>query len=135
MTSQHQNTFSDRKISNTTMVTTSLNGPPYKQKNSNRINDKNSNITKKESTFIIQNNKEIININNEYYKLEKILADKKIMADNSNKEYKAVKESYNSKLYELEKIKEKYEILKQKNSNLKLMIMNIMKSKNITKDN
>ena len=135
MTSQHQNTLSDRKISNTTMVTTSLNGPPYKQKNSNRINDKNSNITKKESTFIIQNNKEIININNEYYKLEKILADKKIMADNSNKEYKAVKESYNSKLYELEKIKEKYEILKQKNSNLKLMIMNIMKSKNITKDN
>ena len=55
MTSQHQNTFSDRKISNTTMVTTSLNGPPYKHKNSNRINDKNSNITKKESTFIIQN--------------------------------------------------------------------------------
>ena len=40
MTSQHQNTFSDRKVYNTTMVTTSLNGPIYKQKNSNKIYDK-----------------------------------------------------------------------------------------------
>ncbi len=134
MTSQHQNTFSDRKISNTTMVSTSLNGPIYKQKNSNKIYDKSSNITKKESTFINQNSKEVVNINNEYYKLEKIYQDKINELDNSHKEYKSVKETYYKKLYNLEKTKEKYEALKQKNSNLKLMIMNLMKLKNITKD-
>ena len=68
MSSLHQNTFSDRKISNTTVVSTSLNGPPYKQKNSNKIYDKSSNITKKESTFINQNSKEVVNINIEYSK-------------------------------------------------------------------
>ena len=134
MSSLHQNTFSDRKISNTTVVSTSLNGPPYKQKNSNRIYDKSSNITKKESNFMNQNSKEMVNINSEIFKLEKILADKKNEVDISNKEYKAVKETYTKKLYELEKTKEKYEALKQKNLNLKLMIMNLMKLKNITKD-
>ena len=76
----------------------------------------------------------MVNINNEFYKLEKILADKKNEVDISNKEYKAIKETYTKKLYELEKTKEKYEALKQKNSNLKLMILNLMKLKNITKD-
>ena len=94
MTSQHQNTFSDRKVYNTTMVTTSLNGPIYKQKNSNKIYDKSSNITKKESAFIYQNSKDLVNINNEYCKLEKIYLDKKIELDMSCKEYKEIKESY-----------------------------------------
>ena len=76
----------------------------------------------------------MVNINSEIFKLEKILADKKNEVDISNKEYKAVKETYTKKLYELEKAKEKYEALKQKNSNLKLMLMNLMKFKNITKD-
>ena len=134
MTSQHQNTFSDRKVSNTTMVTTSLNGPINKQKNSNKINDKSSNITKKESAFIYQNSKDLVNINNEYCKLEKIYLDKKIELDMSCKEYKEIKESYIRKSYSLEQIKQKYELMKQKNENLKLMIMNLMKLKNITKN-
>ena len=134
MTSQHQNTFSDRKVYNTTMVTTSLNGPIYKQKNSNKIYDKSSNITKKESAFIYQNSKDLVNINNEYCKLEKIYLDKKIELDMSCKEYKEIKESYIRKSYSLERIKQKYELMKQKNENLKLMIMNLMKLKNITKN-
>ena len=137
MTSHHQNTFSDRKVSNTTMVSTSLNGPINKQKISNRINDKSSNITKKESNyinFINQNSKEFNNMNNEYNKLEKIYQDKKIESDMSYQELKQVKEIYMKKANDLEKTKEKYEILKQKNSNLKLMLMNLMKFKNITKD-
>ena len=137
MTSNHQNTFSDRKVSNTTMVSTSLNGPINKQKISNRINDKSSNITKKESNyinFINQNSKEFNNMNNEYNKYEKIYQDKKIELDMSYQELKQVKEIYMKKANDLEKTKEKYEILKQKNSNLKLMLMNLMKFKNITKD-
>ena len=137
MTSHHQNTFSDRKVSNTTMVSTSLNGPINKQKISNRINDKSSNITKKESNyinFINQNSKEFNNMNNEYNKYEKIYQDKKIELDMSYQELKQVKEIYMKKANNLEKTKEKYEILKQKNSNLKLMLMNFMKLKNITKD-
>ena len=134
MSSLHQNTFSDRKISNTTVVSTSLNGPPYKPKNSNKIYDKSSNITKKESTFINQNSKEVVNINIEYNKLEKIYQDKINEFDKSQIEYKSVRETYYKKLYNLEKTKEKYEALKQKNSNLKVMIMNLMKLKNITKD-
>ena len=134
MSSLHQNTFSDRKISNTTVVSTSLNGPPYKPKNSNKIYDKSSNITKKESTFINQNSKEVVNINIEYNKLEKIYQDKINEFDKSQIEYKSVKETYYKKLYNLEKTKEKYEALKQTNSNLKVMIMNLMKLKNITKD-
>ena len=137
MTSHHQNTFSDRKVSNTTMVSTSLNGPINKQKISNRINDKSSNITKKESNyinFINQNTKEFNNMNNEYNKYEKIYQDKKIELDMSYQELKQVKEIYMKKANDLEKTKEKYEILKQKNSNLKLMLMNLMKFKNITKD-
>ena len=134
MTSQHQNTLSDRKISNTTMVSTSLNGPLNKQKISNKIYDKSSNITKKESAFIYQNSKDLVNINNEYCKLEKIYLDKKIELDMSCKEYKEIKESYIRKSYSLEQIKQKYELMKQKNENLKLMIMNLMKLKNITKN-
>ena len=137
MTSHHQNTFSDRKVSNTTMVSTSLNGPINKQKISNRINDKSSNITKKESNyinFINQNSKEFNNMNNEYNKYEKIYQDKKIELDMSYQELKQVKEIYMKKANDLEKTKEKYEILKQKNSNLKLMLMNLMKFKNITID-
>ena len=137
MTSQHQNTFSDRKVYNTTMVTTSLNGPIYKQKNSNKIYDKSSNITKRESNYINymnQNSKELNNMNNEYNQYEKIYQDKKIELDMSYQELKQVKEIYMKKANDLEKTKEKYEILKQKNSNLKLMLMNLMKFKNITKD-
>ena len=134
MTSNHQNTFSDRKVSNTTMVSTSLNGPIYKQKFSNRIYDKSSNITKKESNYINPNYKELNNMNNEYNKYEKIYQDKKIELDISYKELKEIKEIYMKKTYSLEKTKEKYELLKQKNSNLKLMLMNLMKFNNITKD-
>ena len=59
---------------------------------------------------------------------------KKIEVDMPYQELKQVKEIYMKKANDLEKTKEKYEILKQKNSNLKLMLMNLMKFKNITKD-
>ena len=49
------------------------------------------------------------------------------------KEYKKANENYYKKLENLSKNKEKYEILKQENNNLKLMIMNIMKIKSETK--
>lgn len=134
MTSHHQNTFSDRKVSNTTVVSTSLNGPPIKPKNSNKIYDISSNVTKKESVFVNQNNKEMVNINIELNKLEQNYQDKKIELDNSYIKLKDIKESYIKKLNELEKTKDKYESLKLKNSNLKLMIMNLMQLKNIIKD-
>ena len=59
---------------------------------------------------------------------------KKIEVDMPYQELKQVKEIYMKKANDLEKTKEKYERLKQKNSNLKLMLMNLMKFKNITKD-
>ena len=45
----HQNTFSERKLSNTTMVSTSLNGPNNKQNISNKNYDKSSNKIKNEN--------------------------------------------------------------------------------------
>ena len=130
----HQNTFSDRKLSNTSMISTSLNAPINKQKNSNKNHDKSSNITKKEFAYMNQNSKDLMNINNEYYKLEKIYQDKINELDISSREYKSIKESYYKKLNNLEKTKKEYESLKEKNTNLKKMILNMMKIKNITKD-
>ena len=58
---------------------------------------------------------------------------KKVELDDVKKEYKKANENYYKKLENLRKNKEKYEILKQENNNLKLMIMNIMKIKSETK--
>ena len=129
-----QNTFSDRKYSTSSMVSTSLNGPANKQKNSNRNYDKSSNITKKEWTYMNQNSKDLNYINNENLKLEKIYQDKKNELDITTKELTSIRESYYKKLDNLEKTKKEFEALKSKNSNLKKMILNMIKIKNITKD-
>ena len=132
----HQNTFSERKLSNTTMVSTSLNGPNNKQNISNKNYDKSSNITKKEWVYMNKNSKDFTNannMNNDYYKLEKIYQDKINELDISEREYRTIKDSYYKKLNNLEKTKKEFEILKEKNANLKKMILNMMKIKNITK--
>ena len=74
------------------------------------------------------------NMNNDYYKLEKIYQDKINELDISEREYRTIKDSYYKKLNNLEKTKKEFEILKEKNANLKKMILNMMKIKNITKD-
>jgi hypothetical protein len=130
------NILNERKISNSSMISTSLNGPTFKQRNSTRNNDICSNITKKEWAYGNQNNKEKydINLNNELNKLNEIYYNKKIELNDVIKEYHKNVDIYNKKNYTLLENKKKYEALKQKNLNLKLMIMNIMKIKNINKD-
>ena len=120
MLPNNPNIFSERKVSNTSMVSTSLNGPVNRPIN----NDVNSNITKMEWAN---------GTKNELSKLNEIYYNKKVELDDVKKEYKKVNENYYKKLENLKKNKEKYEILKQENNNLKLMIMNIMKIKNETK--
>ena len=121
MLPNNPNIFSERKVSTTSMVSTSLNGPVNRPIN----NDVNSNITKMEWAN---------GTKNELSKLNEIYYNKKVELDDVKKEYKKANENYYKKLENLSKNKEKYEILKQENNNLKLMIMNIMKIKNETKE-
>ena len=125
MLPNNPNIFSERKVSTTSMVSTSLNGPANRPINTARNNDVNSNTTKMEWTN---------GTKNELNKLNEIYYNKKVELDDVKKEYKKVNENYYKKLENLKKNKEKYEILKQENNNLKLMIMNIMKIKNETKE-
>ena len=124
MIPNNPNIFSERKVSNTSMVSTSLNGPANRPINTARNNDVNSNTTKMEWTN---------GTKNELNKLNEIYYNKKVELVDVKKEYKKVNENYYKKLENLKKNKEKYEILKKENNNLKLMIMNIMKIKNETK--
>ena len=124
MLPNNPNILSERKVSNTSMVSTSLNGPANRPISTARNNDINSNITKREWAN---------GTKNELNKLNEIYYNKKVELDDVKKEYKKVNENYYKKLENLKKNKEKYEILKQENNNLKLMIMNIMKIKNETK--
>ena len=48
MMTNNQNMLTEKKISNISMASTSLNGPTIKQRSSIRNNDLSSNITKKE---------------------------------------------------------------------------------------
>ena len=125
MLPNNPNRLSERKVSNTSMVSTSLNGPANRPINTARNNDVNSNTTKMEWAN---------GTKNELSKLNEIYYNKKVELDDVKKEYKKVNENYYKKLENLKKNKEKYEILKQENNNLKLMIMNIMKIKNETKE-
>ena len=134
------NMLNERKISTSSMISTSLNGPTLKHINSTRNNDMNSNITKKEygngNNQINQINKEKndIYLKNELNKLNEIYYNKKIELHDSKQEYQIIKDLYIKKYNNLKNNKEKYESLKQQNLNLKLMIMNIMKIKNLNKD-
>ena len=131
------NMLNERKISTSSMISTSLNGPTLKHINSTRNNDMNSNITKKEWGYgnnQINKEKNNINLKNEFNKLNEIYYNKKIELHETNQEYQILKDIYSKKYNNLKKNKEKYESLKQQNLNLKSMIMNIMKIKNLNKD-
>ena len=131
------NMLNERKISTSSMISTSLNGPTFKPINSTRNNDMNSNITKKEwgnGNNQINKEKNDINLKNELNKFNEIYYNKKIELHDSKQQYQTIKEIYIKKYNNLEKNKEKYESLKKQNLNLKLMIMNIMKIKNLSKD-
>ena len=129
------NLLSERKISNSSMISTSLNGPIIRQRNSIRNNnDISSNITKKEWVYGNQNNnnnkeKYDLSLSNELNKLNEIYYNKKIELSEIEKEYKLLNNNYYKSCNNLESKKEKLESLKQKNLNLKLMIMNIIKIK------
>lgn len=124
MLPNNPNILSERKVSTNSMVSTSLNGPVNKPINTARNNDVNSNITKIEWAN---------GSKNELNKLNQIYYNKQAELDDVKKEYKKANENYFKKIENLRKNKEKYEILKQENNNLKLMIMNIMKIKSETK--
>ena len=136
MMTNNQNMLSDKKISNLSMVSTSLNGPNIKQRNSIRNNDINSNITKKEWAYGNQNIKEKneMNLKNELNTLNEIYYNKKIELNEVMNELQYYKNNYKKKYNNLKNNKEKFESLRQQNLNLKLMIMNIIKIKNKHKD-
>ena len=136
MMTNNQNMLSDKKISNLSMVSTSLNGPNFKQRNSIRNNDINSNITKKEWAYGNQNIKEKneMNLKNELNTLNEIYYNKKIELNEVMNELQYYKNNYKKKYNNLKNNKEKFESLRQQNLNLKLMIMNIIKIKNKNKD-
>ena len=125
--------YSERKNSNISMISTSLNGPIIRQRNSIK-NDICSNLTKKEWAYGNQNNnnniKYDIALKDELNKLNEIYYNKESELNELIKEYKIKKNIYIKKCNNLEKNKVKFELLKQKNLNLKLMIMNIIKIKN-----
>ena len=136
MMTNNQNMLSDKKMSNLSMVSTSLNGPNIRQRNSIRNNDICSNGTKKEWGYGIQNNKEKcdINLRNELNTLNEIYYNKRIELNEVINEYQINKDNYKKKYNDLQNNKEKFESLRQQNLNLKLMIMNIIKIKNKNKD-
>ena len=136
MTNNNQNMLSDKKMSNISMVSTSLNGQNIRQRNSIRNNDISSNNTKKEWPYGNQNIKEKkdVNLRNELNTLNEIYYNKNIELNEVMNEYHFLEENFNNKFNNLKRNKEKFESLRQQNLNLKLMIMNIIKIKNKNKD-
>ena len=138
MMSNNQNIFSERKVSNSSMISTSLNGPIIRQRSSIRNNDINSKMTKKEWPPGMNNNK--ININNEVSlrneleKLTMIYYNKKVELSEVMEEVQKTSDKYNQKFRELESKKIEYDVMRNKNLNLKLMIMNMMKVKEKNKE-
>ena len=134
----NQNYLSERKISTSSIISTSLNGPINKPMNSKRNNDLNSNLTKKEWLYGNPNNinkeKADDNLKNELNKLNQIYQNKTNELNDIIRESKKVNENYSQKYNILLKNKAKYDSLRQNNLNLKLIIMNIMKMKNKKKD-
>ena len=138
MMTNNQNMLSDKKMSNFSMVSTSLNGQNIRQRNSIRNNDISSNTTKKEWAYGNQNIKEKekyeMNLRNELNTLNEIYYNKKIELNEVMNELQCIKDNYKKKYNNLQSNKEKFESLRQQNLNLKLMIMNIIKVKNKNKD-
>ena len=130
MTSNNLNLLSEKKISNSSMISTSIYGPLNKQRSSVRMNDINSNITKNEFYYSAPKEKIDINKNNELNQLNQIYYNKKIQLNVISNEFQALNDNFQKKYTNFRNVKKKYDMLKQKNQNLKLLIMNIMKSNN-----
>ena len=131
----NQKLHSERKFSNSSMISTSLNGPITRQRNSIK-NDISSNLTKKEWGYGNQyhNNRYDLILKDELNELNEIYYNKKNELNDVMNEYEIKNKIYKKKYNNLVKNKEKYESLRQKNLYLKLMIMRIIKIKNKTKD-
>ena len=113
------------------MISTSLNGPYIRQRSSIRNNDLSSNITKKDWVYANQNKEKYdVKLKNELNTLNEIYYNKKNELNEVMKEYQLTNELYNKKYHNLENNKKKLEALRQKNLNLKLMIMNIIRINN-----
>ena len=127
----NQNILTEKKISNSSMISTSLNGPYIRQRSSIRNNDLSSNITKKDWVYANQNKEKYdVKLKNELNTLNEIYYNKKNELNEVMKEYQLTNELYNKKYHGLENNKKKLEALRQKNLNLKLMIMNIIRINN-----
>ena len=127
----NQNILTEKKISNSSMISTSLNGPYIRQRSSIRNNDLSSNITKKDWVYANQNKEKYdVKLKNELNTLNEIYYNKKNELNEVMKEYQLTNELYNKKYRDLENNKKKLEALRQKNLNLKLMIMNIIRINN-----
>ena len=127
----NQNILTEKKISNSSMISTSLNGPYIRQRSSIRNNDLSSNITKKDWVYANQNKEKYdVKLKNELNTLNEIYYNKKNELNEVMKEYQLTNELYNKKYHNLENDKKKLEALRQKNLNLKLMIMNIIRINN-----
>ena len=127
----NQNILTEKKISNSSMISTSLNGPYIRQRSSIRNNDLSSNITKKDWVYANQNKEKYdVKLKNELNTLNEIYYNKKNELNEVMKEYQLTNELYNKKYHNLENNKKKLEALRQKNLNLKLMIMNIININN-----
>ena len=127
----NQNILTEKKISNSSMISTSLNGPYIRQRSSIRNNDLSSNITKKDWVYANQNKEKYDEkLKNELNTLNEIYYNKKNELNEVMKEYQLTNELYNKKYHNLENNKKKLEALRQKNLNLKLMIMNIIRINN-----
>ena len=130
MTSNNPNILSDKKISTSSMISTSLNGPFNRPRGSVRMNDMSSTITKNEYYYSTSKEKIDPNICNEYNKLNQIYYNKKMQLNATNIEYQSVCDDYQKKYSNFREIRKKYDILRKKNQNLKLIIMNLMKVNN-----
>ena len=127
----NQNILTEKKISNSSMISTSLNGPYIRQRSSIRNNDLSSNITKKDWVYANQNKEKYdVKLKNELNTLNEIYYNKKNELNEVMKEYQLTNELYNKKYHNLENNKKKLEDLRKKNLNLKLMIMNIIRINN-----
>ena len=127
----NQNILTEKKLSNSSMISTSLNGPYIRQRSSIRNNDLSSNITKKDWVYANQNKEKYdVKLKNELNTLNEIYYNKKNELNEVMKEYQLTNELYNKKYHNLENNKKKLEALRQKNLNLKLMIMNIIRINN-----
>ena len=84
----NQKFYSERKISNSSIISTSLNGPIFRQRNSNK-NDIGSNLTKKEWAYGNQNNNNRYDLilKDEINKLNEIYYNKKNELNDLMKEY------------------------------------------------